>query len=467
VLIIVLWISFGLVSLTLYFAHTMSFELRASDNRVAAIEAEQAITGAARYVSNVIVTATIDYPGTIPDPTTYLCESVPVGNATFWLIGRGDWQSAPDLPYFNLVDEASKLNLNTATLEMLEMLPWMTPELAAAIIDWRDADSEVTTDGAEDDTYQRLNPPYRCKNARFESVDELRMVYGMDLEILYGEDTNLNGVLDPNENDGDASPPSDNRDGRLDCGLLEYVTVFSREVNLRTNGSPRINVAGTNQQELATLLQEKLGTDRANQVLQTIGYTPASSGGAPAGGGAPGGAAPGGGGAPGGATASPVASVTSVLEFYLLSGMTADELALIATDITASSSNVVEGLINVNTASEVVLACIPGIGEEQASSLVAYRQNNPSKLTSVAWVADALGQTNAIQAGPYITANSYQFTADIAAVGHYNRGYRRVKFVLDMSDGTPKIVYRQDLTHLGWALGQETRRSLELARQTR
>src|SRR5206468_2719011 len=47
--IIVLWIAFGLVSVALYFGQTMSFELRASDNRVSGLAAEQAIEGAARY----------------------------------------------------------------------------------------------------------------------------------------------------------------------------------------------------------------------------------------------------------------------------------------------------------------------------------------------------------------------------------------------------------------------------------
>jgi len=61
-------------------------------------------------------------------------------------------------PSFELVDEASKLNLNTATVEMLQLLPGMTPELAAAIVDWRDSDSDVTTGGAEDEVYLRLNP---------------------------------------------------------------------------------------------------------------------------------------------------------------------------------------------------------------------------------------------------------------------------------------------------------------------
>src|SRR5215471_15182389 len=58
VLIIVLWIAFGLVSITLYFANSMSSELRASDNRVSGLSAEQAIEGAARYVNYILVNQT-------------------------------------------------------------------------------------------------------------------------------------------------------------------------------------------------------------------------------------------------------------------------------------------------------------------------------------------------------------------------------------------------------------------------
>jgi len=101
------------------------------------------------------------------------------------------------------------------------------------------------------------------------------------------------------------------------------------------------------------------------------------------------------------------------------------------------------------------------------TSLVAYRQSNPDKLTSVAWVAQALDRSSAIQAGPYLTVESYQFTADIAAVGHHGRGYSRARFIFDVSEGTPKIRYRQDLTRLGWALGQTTRQRLLLANEIR
>jgi hypothetical protein len=114
-----------------------------------------------------------------------------------------------------------------------------------------------------------------------------------------------------------------------------------------------------------------------------------------------------------------------------------------------------------------VLACVPGIGTDKAPSLVSYRQSNVDKLDTIGWVKDVLEGTNALAAGPYITAEAYQFTADVAAVGHYGRGYSRVKFIFDTSEGTPKIRYRQDLTRLGWALGTVTQQKLELAKETR
>ncbi len=445
VLIIVMWVAFGLVSIALYFAQSMTFELRASDNRTASLEAEQAIEGAARYVNYVLTNFGTN--GAVPDVTAYQREAVVLGQqnnkdadqARFWLIGRGDGQTTtPTEPVFGLIDEASKLNLNTATTNMLASLPRMTPELAAAIIDWRDADSNVSMGGAESETYNRLQPAYNCKNAAFETVNELRLVYGATLDILYGEDSNLNGILDPNENDGSTSLPDDNRDGRLDPGIFDYVTVYTRQPNTgRTNA--------TSGASLRPLLLQTFSAARANQILLSAGLN----------------APPAGPGAP----TPPL--IRSVLELYVKSGMTADEFNQIAGVITASTNNSIAGLVNVNTASAEVLACLPGIGTDKAPTLVSYRQTNPDKLNTIAWVKDALGTTGAIQAGPYLTTESYQFTADIAAVGHHGRGYSRVRFIFDTSEGTVKIRHLQDLSRLGWALGNTTRQRLLLAQETR
>ncbi|MHB9007810.1 MAG: hypothetical protein ACYDC1_12845 [Limisphaerales bacterium] len=452
VLVIVLWVAFGLVSLALYFAQTTNFELRAADHRLAALEAGQAIAGAARYVSNIL--ASVEEPGMLPDPLTYEAEAVPVGDATFWLLGRDPQLMLSDQPVFALDDEAARLNLNTATAAMLELLPYMTPELAAAIVDWRDTDSDVSEAGAEDETYQMLNPPYRCKNGPFESVDELRLVFGADLELLLGEDTNRNGVLDPYENDGDESPPSDNRDGQMDPGILDLLTVSTREPNTGSDGSARVSVDGSAQTELATLLQGAFGTERANQILAAVGVPGGGGGGGPPGGGQPGGG--------GGSTAT---GIRSVLEFYLRSGMTEDEFMQVETGLTATTNQFAAGLVNVNTASEAVLACIPGIGIEKAPAVVGFRQANAASLGSMAWIKGVLEEAEAIEAGPYLTGRSYQYAADIAAVGRYGRGYQRVRLIFDISEGTPRISSRQDLSHLGWALGQDVREEFLLNRR--
>ncbi len=145
----------------------------------------------------------------------------------------------------------------------------------------------------------------------------------------------------------------------------------------------------------------------------------------------------------------------------------------IASGITTSTNTYFRNRVNVNTANaDVLTALFMGLNnnmdqstaETAAQTLVTYRQQNPDNLNSVAWVIDALGNNNpvvtALAAGDYMTTHSYQFTADIAAVGAYGRGYRRVKFVFDISDGTPKILYRQDLSRLGWALGDKVRETL-------
>ena len=150
--------------------------------------------------------------------------------------------------------------------------------------------------------------------------------------------------------------------------------------------------------------------------------------------------------------------------------MTLDEFAQIADSIMMSSSNIIKGRINVNTASAPVLACLLGGDLDAAQAMVDYRSANSGDLTSIGWVSDSLQNypdaLTALEAGDYITTQSYQFTADVAALGPNGRGYRRVKFIFDTSSGTPQIIYRQDLSHLGWALGGNVRQTWLLAKGT-
>ncbi|HET6345418.1 MAG TPA: hypothetical protein VFH51_10820, partial [Myxococcota bacterium] len=68
--------------------------------------------------------------------------------------------------------------------------------LVQAITDWIDADhTEAGNLGDEDRRYQYLRDPYRAKNAPFDSVAELQLVYGINdalYELLKGNVTIYN-----------------------------------------------------------------------------------------------------------------------------------------------------------------------------------------------------------------------------------------------------------------------------------
>jgi type II secretory pathway component PulK len=431
ILVIVLWISFGLVSIALLFGHSMMLEYRSADNAQSGLEATCAVEGARRYVEFVL--GELEEAGDMPDEEEYEMEWVEVGDTTFWLLGRdddsetgGEINSGAEIA-FGLVDEARKLNLNTATSDMLASLPGMTLDLAEAIIDWRDSDTDISGNGAESETYMLLDTPYHCKDSAFETLEELRLVAGADLEILYGEDTNRNGILDSHENDGDETLPEDNGDGILQPGIIEYLTVYSREPNKQSDGTPRVNINNDENGQLGQVLGEKLSSERAQQIQAQAG-----SGN----------------------------NFRSVLEFYLRSGMTPDEFALVDDALTISDEAYLQGLVNVNTACAEVLTCLPGMDEEKAEMLVAFRQGKTDELETLAWIVDALEPEEAIAIAPYLTTRCYQFTADAAAVGHLGRGFRRVQFIFDASGDEPIVVYRKDLTRLGWPLGAEVREEL-------
>ena len=437
VLIIVMWVAIGLVSLALYFANSMTYELRAADNRVSGLEADQAIEGAARYVAYVLQNFATN--GVMPATNLYLCEAVPIGDARFWLIGRDASVQNPTQPAFGLIDEGSKLNLNTANTNVLSYLPNMTIDFANDIMDWRGTNGSVSLD------YTSLG--YQPKYAPFETVDELRLVYGATEDLLAGDDLNRNGVLDANERSLSGT-------GEVNYGLLEYSTVYTREPNFHADGTTLTNVNTASEALLRTFFQNE-GISSAPAMATAVYRSIHPTG--------------------------RVNNCNGILDLAIRCrnlGMSAADFSKIYPDVTTSTNTYFRGRINVNTAgADVLTALFMGLNVDEqtalaaAQTLLTYREQNADNgnLNSIGWMIDALGGNHpvltALQRGDYVTTRSFQFTADIAAVGPFGRGYRRVKFIFDTSNGTPIILYRQDLSRLGWALGETTRQTL-LAKAT-
>ena len=98
-----------------------------------------------------------------------------------------DDPNAATQPYrFGLADEAGKINVNAllqldngkgdAGYTILMDLPNMTEDVANAILDWISPSDTPRTDGAKDDYYSSLTPPYHCKNGPLDSLEELLLV---------------------------------------------------------------------------------------------------------------------------------------------------------------------------------------------------------------------------------------------------------------------------------------------------
>jgi len=122
-------------------------------------------------------------------------KDVDIGGGTFnisytYIDGKSPY---PTIRY-GLIDEQRKININTADEKILRHLFRLVldfteveaQELAASIVDWRDSDSELSIPlgSAEDYDYQGLRYPYEAKDTRFEVLEELLLVNGMDEEIF-------------------------------------------------------------------------------------------------------------------------------------------------------------------------------------------------------------------------------------------------------------------------------------------
>ncbi len=125
-------------------------------------------------------------------------------------------------------DESGKINVNSAPEEQIRQLMEVlgiekteADTITDSILDWRDPDNLHRINGAEDDYYQSLERPYRAKNGRLDTVEELLLVRGVTPEYFYGYP----------ETAPDGTP-------QYRYGLSRYLTVYSPSININVNHAP-------------------------------------------------------------------------------------------------------------------------------------------------------------------------------------------------------------------------------------
>jgi len=120
-------------------------------------------------------------------------ESV-LGEGSFCVYNKMVDPADPADARYGLSDEESRININKASYEALQLLfekigqaeKHASEVIASSVIDWRDKDALMGPFGAENGYYETLDRPYRCKDGDFEIPEELLLVRGMTKEIYDG-----------------------------------------------------------------------------------------------------------------------------------------------------------------------------------------------------------------------------------------------------------------------------------------
>lgn len=404
---------------------------------------------------------------------------------------------------FGVIDEGGKLNINSMIAldptgqllhDALMKLPNMTEDIADAIVDWVDADDDARASGAESSYYASLSNPYKAKNGPLNSLDELLLVKGVTPYLLYGGDTNRNGVQDEGELDNTR-------------GWADYLTVYGRELNIDMSGTARIYLNGDDLDTLYKQLQGAVGDELATYIVasKVLGPKPVVatttttttvaldadkdsvvavkvSGG-------------------GGNQRPTVPATTEQLQAAIqakvatsaTSGTRVKSLMdLIGTQITlprapdakkddpdivaasplndpAKRNDLLAKLldkatvkqpiemvprINVNTAPREVLMAIPGMTDVLADSIISQRPNQvPTEQATVsaAWLVTSNTLTSAQfkQMEKYLTGSTMVYR--VQAIGYFkgvNGPVARMEAVIDTNQGAPRFLMIRDLSDL-------------------
>jgi len=332
---------------------------------------------------------------------------------------------------FGLTDEASKLNLNSATTSMVSRLPGMKVSLTDALLDFLDADDVPRPEGAEQEYYNALPQPYRMHNGPLSTVEQLLLVRGFSPSVVLGEDANRNFSLDPNEDDGDEREPPDDADGRLQPGLLPLLTVYSREPNTDRSGKRRFNLntpgaALTETNDLPSAFVafvSELGTSKS------VVMDPAEL-----------------------LDATVTLSGPDGQERAVPTGIGKDSLGMVLDRFTGSAEAELVGRINVNTAPASVLQLVPGIDNALAESILSARRNLPAeRRNSVAWihVENLVEAEKFREIAPFLTVRSLQFRFNVVGYGARSGRFRVLEAVIDATSQPVRLVYLRDLTRQG------------------
>jgi competence ComEA-like helix-hairpin-helix protein len=350
-------------------------------------------------------------------------RDVSLGRGKFRVFRRGRQDEGGGVIY-GIVDEESRLNVNSASMQQLTNLNHMTVDIATAIVDWRgganNSGGNTNGVGANADYYLSLEPPYQPRHAALQTVRELLLVRGVTRDLLFGSDKHQNGLL-PAAGDGEDDSLSGDLSADTDAGWAGVLTVASTEKNVNAAGQDRVNVQNADENALtgvkginssmARAIISYRGQNQFQSIADLLDVTSQQNQGQ--------GQNSGGNQNSSGQSQSGNQNSTSSSNSGSNSGgsggsggkvISQDVFMEFADDVTTADGGDLSGLININTAGLDVLQCLPGVDRNLAQAIIGYRQSsgyfpNTAELLRVGGMTQTLFK----QIAPLVTARSETF----------------------------------------------------------
>ena len=330
-----------------------------------------------------------------------------------------------------VIDEASKLNINTATKEQLLGLNEMTEEIADAIIDWRDNDDTAGGLGVEGGYYENLPYGYMIRNGPFRTVRELLLVKGVADELFYGARGSIRGRLGYQSLDKYVTSPDELQE-EVDLGWLYYLTCYSYEQDIDAEGNRRTNINTADENALVNSLDIKrsiakwIVENRPNNNYQSIADLINDN--------------------------SPKQASSSRSDSNEAEPMDLETFSDVADKITVSNTQKIPGRININTALRAVLTAVLGGGDDAerlGDNIIAYRETLDEGMQSIAEVMDAesINIKTFKEIANYITVRSNVYAVYSLATAERSRTDGTVlitETVIDRSSTPYGILYRYE-----------------------
>jgi hypothetical protein len=415
-------------------------------------------------------------------------DKSPRDKGRFTIIAPKIEDTAIDGPRYGLQDESTRINLatilnydrssgsassdgddatdNTNAHAMLMGLPGMTDAIADCILDWIDADDTARENGQESDYYNSLQPGYAPRNAPPTSIEELLLVQGVTPELLFGYDAVKMGYSSSDAVTGVISGVA--TDGSMDHGWAQYLTLWSAESVLSSDGSPKINL---NQTDMSALYTQLIAVMDPKYAQFIVAYK--LGGGTADGGGNldPSGLAgaqsrntisspldligtpatirlkPANGAGTGPSLTNPFSSDVGAMTEYL---------PILFDNCTSISGTSIPGRININQAPRLVLMSIPGMTSDMADQIIGTRQPDPAAATGQAdrtcpaWplIEGIMTLTEMKAMLPYINAGGSVYRAQI--IGQFDKGnpVARLEVILDSTQHPTRVLFWKDVSHL-------------------